>query len=90
MAFSFSSRPMRIAGALAMGGLFLLSHCVRWQHDQYQAPPSAITDEQAYDDICGHPDACASMAKIIKQFSTISQQNADPAPPANGHSASGG
>ena len=83
MAFTLTSRPMRIAGALAMGGLFLLSHCVKWEHQKYQDTPPAITDAEAYDQICGHPDACASMAKIIKQFDTISQQNADTPPPAN-------
>ena len=36
----------------------------------HQAPPPeppAITTQRAYDQICGHPDACASMHDFIQQ-----------------------
>jgi len=43
----------------------LLSHFMA--HPEPPPAPPVMTTQQAYDQICGHPDVCASMHDFIQQ-----------------------
>jgi hypothetical protein len=81
MALNFlRSRGWRIATPLIMGGLYLLAHYAKEQHQDPPTPP-AVTEEQAYDQICGHPDACAALAKIVQDAKALEREAEAPSAP---------
>ena len=84
MLFNFRSRFWRIAFAVVVFGGSFLVHYMR-PHRQYAPPEPAMTTQQAYDQICGEPDDCASMAKVIHDMQALSAQlkQQDPSPPGN-------
>ena len=52
------------------------------QEPQLQPAPAIMTTQQAYDQICGHPDVCASMHDFIQQVQAEKQYLATPPTPA--------
>jgi len=72
MSIAFLQKIVAGAGFIIAVVMFL-ARLVGHSEPELPPPQPAMTTQQAYDQICGHPDVCANMHNFIQQVQAEKQ-----------------